>query len=173
MGFVDVEYCEASVNDTQEPAALATIMTEHSADEVKERLRAMSKRGKLPGFDADEPAGLCSVAAHGTPFDSKLVIRHDADKLSFQCELLPTMPRVFVLILIITIWPGLPLTEGFLVSFDWYNGLMNSIGIETWHWYLPLTILPAPFAYRGAMKKSRSSAHESAVETVEKIRAVL
>lgn len=133
----------------------------------------MSKRGKLPGYQPDEPAGLCSVAAHGTPFDSKLVVHHQSGNVRFDCQMLPMMPRVFLLLLIITIWPGLPLTDGFLVSFDWYNNLMNSIGIETWHWYLPLTVLPAPFAYRGAIKKSRASAHQSAIETIEKLQAVL
>ena len=169
----DCDGCEANVSDTQQNDALPTIETELDAKSVKDRLQELSKRGKLPGFEPSEPGGLCSVAAHGTPFDSKLIVHHEPGQVRFECEMLPLMPRVFALLLIITIWPGLPLTEGFLVSFDWYNNLMSSIGIETWVWYLPLTILPAPFAYRGAIKKSRVSAHQSALETVEKLRSVL
>lgn len=161
------------MTDTHKSHSLPTIKTDLGSDSVKERLSNMSKRGKLPGFQPDEPAGLCSVAAHGTPFDSKLVVQHQPGTVRFDCQMLPMMPRVFLLLLIITIWPGLPLTDGFLVSFDWYNNLMNSIGIETWHWYLPLTVLPAPFAYRGAIKKSRASAYQSAIETIEKLQAVL
>lgn len=153
--------------------ALPSIETDLDANVVRERLRDQSKRGKLPGFEASDPQGLCSVAAHGTPFDSKLVLHHETNHVRFECVMLPMLPRIFALLLIITIWPGLPLTEGFLVSFDWYNNLMNSIGIETWHWYLPLTVLPAPFAYRSAIRKSRVSAHQSAVETIEKLRKVL
>ncbi len=160
-----------STSDEQQP--LPSIETPHSGDEIRERLRAMSKRGKLPGFEPDEPGALCSVAAHGTPFDSKLLLHLRDGVLSFECRVLPMMPRVFVLLLVITVWPGLPLTETFLSSFDWYNGLMGSIGIETWHWYLPLTTLPAPFAYLGAMKKSCQSAHGSALEAIEKIRSIL
>lgn len=161
------------MTDTRKSHSLPTIKTDLGSDSVKECLSNMSKRGKLPGYQPDEPAGLCSVAAHGTPFDSKLVVHHQSGNVRFDCQMLPMMPRVFLLLLIITIWPGLPLTDGFLVSFDWYNNLMNSIGIETWHWYLPLTVLPAPFAYRGAIKKSRASAHQSAIETIEKLQAVL
>ncbi|MFG0299899.1 MAG: hypothetical protein ACF8K1_09900 [Phycisphaerales bacterium JB047] len=158
---------------TPESQALPSVTTSLSPEEVKGRLTKLSKKGKLAGFEPSEPSALCSVAAHGVPFDSKLLIRHGGASLSFECVLLPMLPRIFVLLLIVTIWPGLPLTDGFLSSFDWYTGLMGSIGIDTWHWYLPLTILPAPFAYRSSMKKSKQSAHESALEAIEKVRSVL
>ena len=156
-----------------ESQTLPSVETTLSPDEVKSRLTKLSKKGKLAGFEPSEPSALCSVAAHGAPFDSKMLIRHDGDTLEFECVLLPMMPRIFVLLLIVTVWPGLPLTEGFLVSFDWYTGLMSKIGIDTWHWYLPLTILPAPFAYLGAIKKSKQSAHKSALEAIEKVQSVL
>ncbi len=161
------------MSDPNENQPLPRIETSLSADEVRSRLHTLSKRGKLPGFEKEAKDAICSVAAHGAPFDSELRIHHDSGTVSFQCRLLPTMPRIFVLLLVVAIWPGLPLTDSFLSSFDWYNGIMSSIGIQTWHWYLPLTILPAPFAYRGAVKKSRASAHESAMEQIDKIRSVL
>jgi hypothetical protein len=161
------------VSSDKASTELPAIPTSLSADEVQNRLSTMSKRGKLPGFEASEPGALCSVAAHGTPFDSKLLVRHNENELRFECVMLRLMPCVFAILLVVTIWPGLPLTSTFLTSFDWYNSIMSSIGIETWHWYLPLTILPAPFAFRSAMMKSRNSAHESALETIEKIRSGL
>ena len=161
------------MSDPIENQTLPTIETDLSSDEVRTRLLTLSKRGKLPGFEKDVPGALCSVAAHGAPFDFELRVHHESGKLSFECRLLPIMPRIFALLLIVAIWPGLPLTDSFLSSFDWYNGMLGSIGIKTWHWYLPLTILPAPFAYRGAIKKSRASAHESAIEQIEKIQSVL
>lgn len=153
--------------------SLPSIPTALTADEVKQRLSKLSKQGKLAGFELNEPGALCSVAAHGTPFDSKLIITHKDDALSCVCSMLPMMPRIFVLLLVVTVWPGLPLTDGFLVSFDWYTGLMSWIGIDTWHWYLPLTILPIPFAFRASMMKSKTSAHQSALEVIEKIKSVL
>ncbi|MCA9274672.1 MAG: hypothetical protein KDA29_01460 [Phycisphaerales bacterium] len=161
------------MSNPQADPQLPTVPTSLTGDEVRSRLKAMSKRGKLPGFEPEEPGALCSVAAHGTPFDSKLLIRIDGGDLSFECEMNRLMPCIFAVLLVVTVWPGLPLTSTFLTSFDWYNSIMASIGIQTWHWYLPLTILPVPFAFRSALMKSRRSAHESALEAIEKVRSVL
>ncbi|PCI11483.1 hypothetical protein COB72_00760 [bacterium] len=152
---------------------LPTISTNLDAQEVKGRLLKMSKRGKLPGYDGDCASGLLSVAAHGAPFDSKLIVNHQDGEVSFNFELIPMMPRIFAALLIITIWPGLPLTEGFLDSFTWYSDFVAKTGIKTMYWYLPMTILPAPFMWKSSLQKSKASAHESAIETVEKIDKVL
>ncbi len=161
------------MSDPTPNAALPRLETGLEPSEIKSRLSSLSKRGKLPGYEPDEQAALCSVAAHGTPFDSKLLLIHTDGTLRFECRLLPMMPRIFALLLVITVWPGLPLTDGFMSSFDWYTGMMAKLGIDKWHWYMPLTILPAPFAWRGAIMKSRASANESALEAIEKIRTVL
>lgn len=129
----------------------------------------MSKRGKLPGYESDVSEGFAGVAAHGTPFDSRLMLHHSEGELGFELRLNPLMPRVFLILLIVTIWPGLPLTEGFLDSFTWYADLVARSGVKTWYWYLPLTVLPAPFAWKSAIAKSRASAFESAKETIGKI----
>lgn len=152
---------------------LPEIETELGGDEIRERLHSLSKRGKLPGFEKEVGGGLCAVAAHGVPFDSQLLLRLEGGRLSFECRLLPLMPRLFVLMMVVAVWPGLPLTDSFLSSFDWYNSLMGSLRLRTWYWYLPLTVVPLPFAFRGALAKSRSSALESAGEQIEKIRSVL
>lgn len=169
----DRDDCEGCVSDPNEKTSLPEVPTSHATDEIRARLRSLSKKGKLPGYEPDEPGAICSVAAHGVPFDSKLILRSGEGSVVFETRLLPTMPWVFAIVLIIAIWPGLPLTDSFLSSFDWYMSIMGSIGIDTWHWYLPLTVLPAPFAMRSAIRKSRSSARESALEQIEKIRSVL
>lgn len=165
--------CEVRVSKPAENQALPGIETQRKPEEIKQRLTKLSKQGKLPGFEANEPGALCAVAAHGAPFDSKMRLHHSDQRLEFDCVMLPMMPRIFALLLVVSVWPGLPLTDSFLSSFDWYTGLMAKIGIDTWHWYLPLTILPIPFVWRSAIKMSRSSAIESAHEAIEKIKAVL
>jgi len=146
---------------------LEVIETKLSATEAKERMGKLSKKGKLPGFDANCQQGLFAVAAHGTPFDSVLIFEHQEGQLTPSLKLTPMIPSIFAALLVITVWPGLPLTDGFLASFPWYGNLMAKIGIDTWHWYLPITILPAPFMWRSAIRKSRDSAYVSAQETIE------
>lgn len=161
------------MSNSEENQGLPGVPTTLSEDEIRSGLRTLSKKGKLPGFETKEPGAICSVAAHGVPFDSKLLLRLEGDTVRFETRLLPMMPWVFGLMLVVAIWPGLPLTDSFLSSFDWYLSLMGSIGIDTWHWYLPLTVLPAPFAFRSAIRKSKLSAQGSALEQIEKIRSVL
>ena len=146
---------------------LEVIETTLSANEVKDRMQKLSKKGKLPGFDANSQHGLFSVAAHGTPFDSVLIFEHQDGQLTPSLNLMPMIPSIFAALLVITVWPGLPLTDGFLASFPWYGNLLAKIGIDTWHWYLPMTILPAPFIWKSSIRKSKSSAFLSAQETIE------
>ncbi len=162
-----------SKTECQSNQVLDTIATNQSADEVLRILQNMSKKGKLAGFAAQGPHGYIAVAAHGTPFDSKLLIHHEGDELRFDLQLIKMFPSIFFALLIITIWPGLPLTDGFMSSFQWYEKLVASTGIKTWYWYLPLTILPAPFAWKSSIKKSKASAIMSAQETIENIKPKL
>jgi len=152
---------------------LTAISTALASEEVNARLLKMSKRGKLAGYDAQCPDGLASVAAHGTPFDSKLVITHQGEELGFELKLIPLMPNLFIVLLVVSIWPGLPLTDVFLSSFQWYERFVANTGVKTWYWYLPMTVLPAPFMWKSAIAKSKTSSHQSAVETIEKISKVL
>lgn len=150
-----------------------TIQTGLSTQTIKDALSKMSKKGKLPGYQGDVSEGIAEVAAHGTPFDSKLILTHEDNRLIFTPKLLTTMPAIFCILLIVSIWPGLPLTDVFLSSFQWYERFVANTGIQTWYWYLPLTVLPAPFAWKSAIKKSKLTAEESMGEAVEKIRKVL
>ena len=154
---------------------LPTIETRSAPAEVIEALTGMSKRGKLAGFEK-RSATSAVAAAHGTPFDSDLLIeaheREGGCRVAFEVRLRRRMPWIFVVVLVLAVWPGLPLTDSFLLGFGWYERLMSG-PVETWMWYLPLTIIPAPFAVRSAIRKSRVSAREHALETIERIRATL
>jgi len=159
-------------HESNSPAAskqLAPISTALTANEVNARLLKLSKGGKLPGYEGNPDHALAAVAAHGTPFDSKLYIHHDSGQLSFEIKLMQTMPIVFLVVIIVSIWPGLPLTDAFLNSFLWYERFQSNTGVQTWYWYLPLTVLPAPFMWKSAIAKSKASAKESAAEAIEKI----
>lgn len=154
-------------------SSLPTITTSLDRDAVLGKLTKLSKNGKLAGFESDGEYCLATVAAHGTPFDSEMLIRHENGRVLFELKMLSMMPRIFALLLIITIWPGLPLTDGFLASFTWYSDFEASTGIKTWYWYLPLTILPAPFAWKSSISKSKLSAQQSAIETIDSLRKAL
>lgn len=81
-------------------------------------------------------------------------------------------PLVFGLVLALSVWPGLPITDGFLQSLLWYERLMAGWP-ATWMWYLPLAALPAPFALLTAVGRSRKAAMEHAKETVDRLRGVV
>jgi len=135
-------------------------------------LLKMSKSGKLAGYEHFKDQDSAIADAHGTPFDSDLVIQHSDGSLCFSLKMRSKFPIIFMVLLLVTVWPGLPLTDSFMYSFGWYERLMGD-SIETWMWYLPMTVLPIPFVWRSAMKKSRKSARAHAIETIEKIKATL
>jgi len=152
-------------------SSLPSIQTSEGAAAVFELLSKMSKRGELAGFEY-EGGGSAVADAHGTPFDSDLVIENAGGEVRFSLQLRKKIPAIFMALLLVSVWPGLPLTDSFLYSFGWYERLMG-VSIKTWMWYLPLTILPIPFIWKTAIQKSKASAHAHAVETIEMIEKVL
>ena len=163
-----------SSDDSANP--LPSIQTAQDAEAVYGALLKMSKRGKLAGFEHDAGAGSAVADAHGSPFDSDLLIEHaggeSGGEVRFSLKLRTKFPAIFAALLIVSVWPGLPLTDSFMFNFEWYERLMGE-SIKTWMWYLPLTVLPIPFVWKSAIKKSHKSAQSHAIETIEKIRAVL
>jgi hypothetical protein len=179
--------------------ALPTLHVPMSTQAILERLSTMSKRGRLDGFEANptspEP-GLFAAAALGTPFDSVMIARQartpgdpslttgsssasgpsptgdsaasspvPATTLEFEIHMTRKLPMIFAAALIFTVWPGVALTDMFIA--DWFPSLWR-LGI-TYYWYLPLAILSVPFAWRAAMKRSRETARQYAVETIDAI----
>jgi hypothetical protein len=65
-------------------------------------------------------------------------------------------PWIFALILVLTIWPGVWLTDSMLRSYwDWYSA---TPWWSTYVWYMPLTVPFCPVAMRSALRKSRAAA---------------
>lgn len=151
---------------------LPRIETSLNHDQVYARLLKLSKQGKLAGFRHEKGAADAVVDAHGNPFDSDLLVHHAGSSLEFEVKMRAKLPVVFAILLVLTVWPGLPLTDSFLLTFGWYERLVSG-WLETWMWYLPMTVLPIPFVWRTSMMKSTRSAHEHALETIEKIRICL
>lgn len=154
--------------------ALPAVTTEKSAAEIVAALEKLSKRGKLPGFEKAREDGLFSVEAQGTPFDRRLVARaRQRDGLTVLEWTLVT-PRKWPIgigaMLALTVWPGLPITDSLLLTYfpGWYGGLVEG-WFATWMWYLPLTVAPIPWFWRGTMRKMRASTLEAARETVTRI----
>jgi hypothetical protein len=154
---------------------IATVEAGLTGEQFLARMEAMSKKGKLAGFERGGPEGAdAQFAAHGNPFDGLVLVRAADGRADFELFMPRKMPVIFAVILALTVWPGLPITDSFLYGFVWYERLMGMAGwLDTWVWYLPLTVIPAPFMLRSVMRKSRTAAMEHARETVERVKAAL
>lgn len=150
--------------------SLPTVLVPLDSAAIVERLTTASRRGRLAGFArSSAPGVLFQAAAFGSPFEGVLEARAEpADggtRLRFQSRLLRTFPAIFAGVLAFTIWPGVYFTDELVAQF--LPGLWSPW--VTYYWYLPLTILPIPWVWRGAMRKSRRTMTEHARETVAKI----
>ena len=96
--------------DATNTQQLPTIETTLEPSEVVDRLKVRSKRGKLAGFDEHSKSGIAAVAAYGSPFDSILTLHCTDHTVSFQATLAKKIPTIFAIALVLTVWPGLPLT---------------------------------------------------------------
>lgn len=151
--------------------ALPTITSPLPPTEVIARLDRLSKRGKLPGFEKQASSGgggfICDI--FGAPFDRELVARVSAlsgggCEISNQSRLRLKLPLIYAAVLIVTVWPGVWLTDSMLkIYFSWYT-------IETWWWYMPMCLLMIP-AVRKQWKTSQAVAAEEAAELLKKIAA--
>ena len=155
-------------------AALPTIESPLSGAEILAKLDAVARRGKLPGFARTSGDTLFQLADFGTPFESVLDARAtptgSGTTLTFSLRMKPLMPRVFLASLVLSVWPGVWLTDsmvrtyftGYTINFWW-----------TCVWYLPLTAPFVPVAMMQANKRSRASAHAEALALIAKVQEVV
>lgn len=160
-----------SSENTTPPEPLSSIVTPLGDADILERVRALSRAGRLPGLRTGGPSGvLFRVDAFGWVFDYDLVGVRAGSEVRFGLEVQRLWPSLFILVCVLSVFPGVWLTDSMLSTyFSWYPR-------EFWKtcaWYLPLTILPMPWAWSTAMKRSRLAADASARETIEKLRAAL
>lgn len=153
----------------------------HSPDEIVTALDRAARKGRLAGFTAERSDSLFAVDAWGTPFDADLLAAATEaggrTTLSFRTRWRRKMPAIFAVTLILTVWPGVELTDSLLkLWFDWYFAFsqreifqIGGFDAFTYLWYLPLTAVPLPWVWRSLMRKSRASIHASALEMIGKI----
>lgn len=148
--------------------ALPAIATPLDAGECSLRAERLSKQGKLAGY-APGP-GLFSCAAFGAPFDYRLLAEHTAGSVRFRAQRLRKLPTIYAGVLALTVWPGVVLTHSLLNTwFSWYP----QVWWATWAWYVPLTLLPIPWAWRTVARKSRASALGHAHEQIARLAQAL
>jgi hypothetical protein len=139
------------------------------------RLAAAAKRGKLPGFIAGASEKSCAVEAYGTVFDHQLTLHLEpagaGTNITFSLKRLPKKPLIFAVVLLLTIWPGWPMTDSMLRTWwGWYDTLPSW---TTAAWYLPTTVLPIPFMWQRWSRDSHASALKHSEEQITAITGIL
>lgn len=143
-------------------------------DEAHAALAQAGRRGKLPGFEALGAAGF-KLDCEALPFDYELLgditAGPEGSKISLRARRLPLMPWIFGVTLILTVWPGVWLTDSLLdVYWTKYANWGESMPWLTYAWYLPLTALPLPWVWRGLTRKSAAGAADSMTTQTEAVR---
>lgn len=151
---------------------LPALVVESSPQQIVERLETAARRGRMAGFERGVDNGvLFKTAAFGGPFDGELAARAEAlpsggTRLYFSTRMKQKTLWIFIIILVVSIWPGAPITKSLLASMvpSW-----RWLWETTYWWYLPLSIIGSPWSVWSAVKKSRQGIAESAVEMLGKV----
>ncbi|MCW5764505.1 MAG: hypothetical protein KIT68_00850 [Phycisphaeraceae bacterium] len=158
---------------------LPELVAPYGLAEVEARLDAAARRGRLAGFETigrsqPDPVGqdVFEASAFGAPFDGVLiatceqVLPDGGTVLSFRAHMKPLMPWVVAVVLVLTVWPGVVVTESMLASmfptWDWLWG-------TTWYWYLALTAPFVPWVLWRSVSRSRAVIHDSAHKAVASV----
>lgn len=139
--------------------------------------RALSKQGKLPGYrpGSRERADVVTFHGFGEPWDFEVSAKVEAAKSAeakpaecsrvwFQGRVLPKSPTIFALVSIVSVWPGVWLTDSMLKVY------FKSYTWNTYLWYIPLTVLPLPWMAWRMWTRSNRSAREHAAEKIPLLR---
>lgn len=139
-----------------------------------DRLDVLARRGRLAGFRRGRSGGpLFTAEAWGTPFDGVVgaTLERDASgapRLRFVARLRPVAPALWAVAMVLSVWPGVWMTESFLASvFTSWPAAWK----YTYWWYLPLAIVGAPWAVWVAWARSLASVHDSAHRVARRVAA--
>jgi hypothetical protein len=153
---------------------LPTIRVPIASREIGPRLEAAARRGKFAGFVPGSGNALFRVKDFGGPFESVLTARADdagagppGTSLRFELRLRPVLAWVYLAVLVVTVWPGVWLTDSMLRTY------FTGYDFQTWMWYLPLTVPFVPWAMWASIRKSRLRGREQAVEILHSIAKTL
>jgi len=137
--------------------------------EAMRRLAAASKRGKLPGFERRAETEFRALV-YGEPFDREVVGRvrpeGEGSVIALELRLMKKIPAIAIVTVIITIWPGVWLTDSLIQTY--FASYPNEFWI-TAAWYLPITVLPLPWILRKVWRKSEAVACEELGKTMTRI----
>lgn len=165
----DLQAPAAGANDKRPlPPLLAPI----TPAQLTQTLQALSRKGKLPGYEQPSPHAF-RLKAFGNPFDHWLYVAATEQgaytRLDFHLRLARKTPGIFLIVSILTVQPGMWLTDSMLTTyFPAYGNHVN-----TWWWYIPLVVLPMPWILWRMWRKSTRAAHEHAHELRERLAATL
>lgn len=153
---------------------IAPTDTPRSPEDILSTLDLAARRGKLPGFHAIGAASsgpIFLMREFGTPFESALMASASplatGTRLTWTLRLQRKLPLLFLVVLVLTVWPGVWVTDSMLKTY------FAGYDFATWKWYLPLTVPCVPWVMWTATRKSRLTAREEAVRLVAKVREVL
>ncbi len=153
-------------------AAPVRLVTGLPPDRVAGTLQGLSKRGKLPGFELTGPTAF-RLKAYGEPFDywieADIRLMSGSTQLDFQLRPAVKMPLVWAVVTVLTVQPGMWLTDSMLVTY------FSSYGkyVQTWWWYLPLVVAPMPWMLWRMWRKSAAAARDHARELHERLAQAL
>lgn len=150
----------------------AVITTSLPLPEILARLEKAARRGDLPGFERggqaiSGTAAAFHVDADAVPFEGRLIATASAafnelsgTTLHLHTRLKQRMPWVFFVVLALTAYPGVLLTESMIRTIvPGWAWLWSTV----WWWYFPLSVISIPLALIPAIRKSRTMAARSAV----------
>ena len=140
------------------------------------RLEKLAKGGKLPGFIAKQAPWLFAVDAFGATFDYQLCAKGVSDgtktRLEFSLVMLRKVPAIIIAAVLVSIWPGIPMTDSMLRS--WFVESYGHLPVwVTYAWYLPLTVLPVPWMWVKWHRQSHAAAREHADSQINTIRTAI
>lgn len=148
----------------QGPAPLPRLETSLSPEQVFDRLSTLARAGKFAGYRRT-PQGF-AADAYAVPFEKDLlatVTPGERTRLTFALRTRRRIPVAFWVIAALTVWPGVWLTDSMLRLY------ISAYRIETWWWYIPLSVLPLPWAWRVAVRKSALAARAAAEVSIAQI----
>ena len=148
-------------------AELRDVRTTAAPAEVIDRLETAARRGRMPGFARDGAGFRIRVFAEA--FERELIATVTPESggsvVRLRLRLMPMMPLIYAVSAVVTVWPGVWLTESMLHTYyppaqEWWP--------VAW-WYLPLTVLPLPWAARSMWRKSQATAQAEIRKTMEAV----
>ncbi|MDP1661766.1 MAG: hypothetical protein Q8L55_07605, partial [Phycisphaerales bacterium] len=124
----------AAASPSPVPEPLPVLGVELSPPEILTKLAETARRGRLAGFEKGEKGVLFKTCVFSTPFEGELLARAESagpgtTRLRFSTQMKKKLLAGFIVILLVSIWPGLPVTESLLASI-----------VPSWRWLWATTI---------------------------------